>query len=66
MIHSEIEDLPAEESSEILEQMYQKFLPDIKDSAEIDKEFQNLIEESITAFFAKVFDKFHEFGQMWK
>lgn len=66
MIHAEITDLPAEDSEEILNQMYQKFLPDVKDSAEIDRDFQKLIQESITAFFAKVFDKIHTIGQMLK
>jgi len=66
MIHSEIEDLPDKDSENILNQMYQKFLPDIKESAEVGVQFKKLIEESITAFFAKMFDKLHDFAQMIK
>lgn len=63
MIHAEIEDLKAEQSEEILNQMYQKFLPEIKDLEVVEKEFSKLIKESITAFFARVFDISHNIAQ---
>lgn len=66
MIHAEITDLPAEDSEEILNQMYQKFLPEIKDPVIVDRAFSTLIKESINAFFAKVFDEIHKFAQYIK
>jgi len=66
MIHAEITDLPAEESDEILNQMSQKFLPEIKDPKMVDEEFSKLIKNSINAVFAKVFDILHNYAMLLK
>jgi phosphatidylinositol 3-kinase len=66
MIHAEIADLPAEDSEDILNRMYQKFFPEIKDPVEVDKEFSTLIKNSINSFFAKAFEVIHKYAQILK
>ena len=66
MIHAEIDGLPADDSEEILNQIYQKFLPEIKDAQVVEEEFIKLITESINSFFARVFDIGHNISQMLK
>lgn len=66
MIHAEIDGLPSDNPEEILNHVYQKFLPDIEDSSEVEKEFKKLIEQSIYSLFAKLFDLIHNINQITK
>lgn len=45
--------------------MYEKFMPN-KTNIEAEKEFVNIIKESVNAFFPKVMEKFHEWAQYMK
>lgn len=63
MIHAEIVDLPAQNYEETLNQIYMKFLPELKERAHIEQEFSRLIEQSIDQLFARIFEMFHNIGQ---
>ena len=65
MIHSGIKDLPADNYERILGQMNEKFLPN-KNNQEAEKEFLNILKESVMAFFPKVMEKLHEWAQYMK
>ena len=57
MVHGGIKDL-GEDYDKVLDSMYQKFLPDLS-NIEAEKEFVNIIKESVNAFFPKVMEKIH-------
>ena len=59
MIYGEIVDLPAQNYEETLNQIYIKFLPELKERAYIEQEFSKLIEQSINQLFARIFEMFH-------
>ena len=65
MIHAGIKDLKFEEHERILTSLYEKFLPN-KSNNEAEKEFLNIIKESVNAFFPKVMEKFHVWAQYMK
>lgn len=58
MIHAGIKDLNFAEHQRVLTAMYEKFMPN-KTNIEAEKEFINIIKESVNAFFPKVMEKFH-------
>ena len=45
--------------------MYEKFMPN-KSNIEAEKEFVNILKESVNAFFPKVMEKFHVWAQYMK
>jgi phosphatidylinositol 3-kinase len=58
MIHAGIKDLPFEEHERLLTAMHEKFMPD-KTNIEAEKQFISIIEESVNAFFVKLYEKIH-------
>jgi phosphatidylinositol 3-kinase len=65
MIHAGIKDLNFAEHERILISLYEKFMPN-KTNIEAEKEFINIIKESVNAFFPKVMEKFHVWAQYMK
>lgn len=65
MIHAGIKDLNVGEHEKVLTAMYEKFMPS-KNNIEAEKEFVNIIKESVNAFFPKVMEKFHVWAQYMK
>lgn len=65
MIHAGIKDLNFVEHERVLIAMYEKFMPN-KSNIEAEKEFVNIIKESVNAFFPKVMEKFHVWAQYMK
>jgi len=65
MIHAGIKDLNFNEHERVLIAMYEKFMPN-KNNIEAEKEFVNIIKESVNAFFPKVMEKFHVWAQYMK
>ena len=58
MIHAGIKDLNFVEHERILISLHEKFMPN-KTNIEAEKEFVNILKESVNAFFPKVMEKFH-------
>ena len=64
MIHSGIKDL-GQDYDKVLTQMHEKFMPNLS-NIDAEKEFVNIIKESVNAFFPKLLEKIHEWALYMK
>ena len=58
MIDAQLPNLPIEESQRILNEMNDRFMPELSDSQANDK-FMAIIEESVNAMFAEIMEVGH-------